>query len=491
MGGKRGMEGRCALQRGALSDRISFAMRSLVFSMAARTGRRPHTRRWSTLTLGLVLGLIVAGLVCRAEGGAKAVPEILIELLRSSDRDTRGLALQEVREGVPGQAATQQLTELVPTLDPDGQAALLEALADRRDASARPALVQGARSQDERVRIAALKALGRLGSAADVELLARHAVSGSAAEKHSARRSLIQLGGDDINTTMVKLAQEGERELRVELLQTLAARKAIAETGPVLLKFTRDRDAAVRVAAFQAAEVLATGGQAEDLVQSLCAAGSDTERLAAEAAVRSLSRRARQACLDAILNHWAGSKPNARVSLLRCLAAIPGPEALVKVVESAKGSPDPVQDEAVAILGAWEERAAAEPLLELARRTENPSHHAAVLRGLVRLASADDQRRADADLLAEAWTLARTLDERRLVLGALGGAAELKALDLAVDALEKAEVRQEAALAAVLIGERLARLHPDQCAAAMKKVVGRIDDPGLKERIKALGLKLR
>jgi HEAT repeat protein len=435
--------------------------------------------------------LIVAGRLCVAVGAEpSAVPEILIELIRSTDRDTRGLALREVREGVPGEAATKQLAALARTLDPEGQAALLEALADRRDPSARPALVQGAKSQDERVRIAALRALGRLGTAAEIELLARHAVSGSTAEKESARRSLVQLRGDDINSTMVKLAEEGEREWKVELLQILSARKAVAEASSVLLKFTKDRDAAVRVAAFRAAEVLATGGQADTLVQSLCAAATDSERLAAEAAVRSLSRRARQACLDAILKAWVNSEPNARVSLLRCLAAIPGPEALEKVVESVKGGPGPVQDEAVAILAAWEAQTAAAPLLELARKTKSASHHAAAIRGLVRLASADEHR-ANADLLVETWALAQPLDERRLVLGALGGASELKALQVAVDAFEQADVRQEAALAAVLIGERLARSHPEECAAALRNVAERIDDPDLQKRIRALGLKLR
>jgi hypothetical protein len=62
---------------------------------------------------------------------------------------------------------------------------------------------------------------------------------------------------------------------------------------------------------------------------------------------------------------------------------------------------------------------------------------------------------------------------------------------MAIDALEHAEIRQEAALAAVLIGERLARSHPDECATAMRKVAERIDNPDLQERRKALGLKLR
>ncbi|MHC1766611.1 MAG: HEAT repeat domain-containing protein [Verrucomicrobiia bacterium] len=440
--------------------------------------------------LGLALAMIFAARSgAAAETQSAEISPMIIELLRSSDRDTRGLALQEVREGLRGEAATGQLSALAPTLDAEGQAALIEALGDRGDVLGRGALLSAVTNQDARVRVAALKALGQLGTTADLQLLTERAALGTSAEKETAGRSLIQLRGTDVTRAMVRLLRETKPELKIELLRVLAARKASVETSPVLLELAKSDSHAVRLAAFRAAEVLATADQAGALVECMCGAATDSERRAAEGAVIALSRRAKHSVLDVLLRHWPEATSAARVSLLQCLAATPGSEALAKVVESVKGGPGQLQDEAVAVLASWEDPAAAAPLLELARETSNPSHHAAALRGVVRLASGDERRRGNAALLTETWKLTNTADEQRVVLGALGGAADPKALQVAIAALDQAAVRDEAAIAAVLVAERLARSHPEECAAAMRKVAERSDDPALKERIKALGLK--
>jgi hypothetical protein len=60
----------------------------------------------------------------------------------------RGLALQQVREGTNGGAPTRFFVELLPSLEAEAQSALLEALADRGDALARPAALQALRKPE-------------------------------------------------------------------------------------------------------------------------------------------------------------------------------------------------------------------------------------------------------------------------------------------------------------------------------------------------------
>ena len=95
----------------------------------------------------------------------EAALQIVVELIGYADRDMRGLGLQQVREGIPGESATKRFAELLPGLPPDGQAGLLEALGDRGDAAARPGVLQMLDSKEEAVRAAALLALGSLGTA--------------------------------------------------------------------------------------------------------------------------------------------------------------------------------------------------------------------------------------------------------------------------------------------------------------------------------------
>ncbi len=52
----------------------------------------------------------------------------VLELLKDPDRELRSLALQQVREGLKGQAVTKALVELLPTLSAEAQADLRAAL---------------------------------------------------------------------------------------------------------------------------------------------------------------------------------------------------------------------------------------------------------------------------------------------------------------------------------------------------------------------------
>ena len=79
------------------------------------------------------------------------------------------------------------------------QADLLEALGERGDAVARPKVLELVDGKEEVVRVASLRALGGLGSAADVPILAKWAATGSDNEKSAALQSLVRLRGDDVN----------------------------------------------------------------------------------------------------------------------------------------------------------------------------------------------------------------------------------------------------------------------------------------------------
>ena len=131
---------------------------------------------WCWLLLG---GLcLLAGRAQAQEEENEALIQMVVELVGDADRDMRALGLQQIREEVPGEAATKRFAELVPTLGPEGQAALLEALGDRADPAARPVVLDMLEGEQESVRAAALRALGPLGTVADVPVLAGKAAEG-------------------------------------------------------------------------------------------------------------------------------------------------------------------------------------------------------------------------------------------------------------------------------------------------------------------------
>ena len=76
----------------------------------------------------------------RSAGAEEADSDLLqmvVDLVGDADRDMRALGFQQVREEVPGEAATQKFAALLPQLNAESQVGMLEALGDRGDRAAR------------------------------------------------------------------------------------------------------------------------------------------------------------------------------------------------------------------------------------------------------------------------------------------------------------------------------------------------------------------
>ncbi len=411
--------------------------------------------------------------------------EMVIGLLRDPELEMRALGFQQVREGeeVKGEAATRKFAAVLPELPPESQAGLLEALGERRDPVARPDVLNMLESKEEKVRAAALKALGFLGTDEDVALLADKAAEGTAAEKSAARESLVRLQFEGANDAIVKTLEQGSPAVRVELLGALAGRNARSEL-PTVYECVEDSEASVRVAALEALRLLADESQAAKLVEIVKAAGSDLERRKAELALLVLCSRSGQACLEAVLAGLDGAEGPSRAALLRAAARVGGPEALETVAAHVNHSDEAVSDEAVRRLSIWSDPAVLPELKALAEQKDNQRHHVLAIRGMVRLASAVEDKPADVDTLAQALELAQRPAEKRLVLGALGGAAQAKAATLAAALLDDPSLCEEAALAVVRVAEKAEGSDAQTLRPLLEKVQSKSKSQEVRSRAK-------
>ena len=82
--------------------------------------------------------------------------------------------------------------------------------------------------------------------------------------------------------------------------------------------------------------------------------------------------------------------------------------------------------------------------------------------------------------------LAERDDEKRLVLGVLGGVHNAESLVLVVASLDNPALKNEASAAAVLIAEKIAGNQPAAVAAALKKVLTATEDKALQKTAQEL-----
>jgi HEAT repeat protein len=413
--------------------------------------------------------------------------QMVLDLVKGDDAEMRLLGLQFIREQIPGEPATKKFAELVKQVKGDALLGLLEALGERGDVAARAAILETVQGDNAAARAAALKALGPLGTAAEVPVLAQKAGEGNYGERVAARLGLIRLRGDGVNSAIVAEMEKAEPRTRAKLLEVLAARNA-SEAVAKVLECAEDDDTDVQLAALGALRQLADDSNTADLVRLLKATQDDATRRQAELALLTICSRGREACTGAVLNGLADADAAARIVLLRALARIGEASALERVLEAVQDEDEAVRDEAVRMLAGWRDPIVAGHLIEIASAEDaedNERHQVLAIRGLVRLAGPQGDQPADLELLGEVLGLAKRPQEKQLVLGVLGGTGDPAALELVTGAINDPAAAQHAAVAAIMIAEKVT---PDlsKVRGALKAVIQKSSNPATRAKAQQL-----
>ncbi len=412
------------------------------------------------------------------------VLQMVADLLGQSDRDMRALALQQIREELPGESTTKYFAQLLSKLPPQAQAELIGALADRGDSAARDAVAAMLNSTDPSVRIAAIRALGALGTRADIAALVKTLGQGSEAEQTAARQSLTRLKDRSTNAALRTELQRAAPPVRAKLIGILAARNATEAAGE-MLEAAQSGQPVERLAALEGLRLVAQPEHAAALMQLLPKLQSDTERRKAELALLAVCSRGGPQCAAAISENLSGTSAAVQSIALHALARAGGSEALEAVAGFLQSTEPALVDEAVRTLSRWPDREAVVHLLPLLH-SSNVRHKVLAFRGLVRLCEPREDRQADVKTLASLAQCAERVEEKRLLLGALGSCSQPEALELAAAFLDDPRVSAEACLAVVAVAERLPADRSAAARAALEKCLEVCRSEAVCQRVRRL-----
>ena len=394
---------------------------------------------------------------------------LVCDALKGNDAVLQVAAIPLVRE-LQGRGAAKQFAAVLPALAPVVQAALLEALGQRGDPVAASAVATLARSPEATVRLAAIQALGEIGEAAQVPVMAE-ALAGSDAEREAARLALRRMHRGDVGGALAAHIEKSAPKIQAELIQTLVRRGEKGAT-PALLNLAQADDPKVSLAALRALQELATAKQAEALLGLIVRGKSDAAREAAESAFVAVAiREAQREPLAAMaLKAMANADQPTHCALLRTAGRIGGAQALAALVAGAQDANAELRDAAVRTLADCAGIEALPPLLALAREAGSDTHRVLALRGYWRLVALAGERPAAErlKLCTDGLAAAQRPDEKRLGLAELGKVALPAALELAEKYRAEAAVKAEADVAARQIRAQLAKVQPKAGGAVAK-----------------------
>lgn len=422
-------------------------------------------------------GVGLAGLVLAVPEGS---PYLLEEALKSSDvalHDAAGRILSDW----PGKSLPRMITTGLPGYSPEAQVVLLSAIRAKQDLTARTPVLALAEKSAPATRLAAVETLGVIGSAADIPLLARAAVAEDKALRPVARRALAALPGEAVNASLVAAVATAEPPLRAEFIRALGARN-VKEAAAVASKYVQDKDPLVRQAAIAALGELRDEKQIPALVKILTASAVAADRQAAEGAIETLCRNTTGNVAEYLAAGLKEGDAQGQAALLRLLQAVGDNVSLALVRQAANDARPELKDAAIRALADWPEVGAAPDLLNLARATGNPLHHTLALRGYFRLVRETEMKPAERfAMITAAADLAKTSDEKKLVVAALSEVMNLNSLKLVVQYLSVPELADEAAAAAIGILGRASDIRKEPAVEILNKVIAAARNPALQE----------
>lgn len=390
------------------------------------------------------------------------VEPYVAQALKDDDQQLYRMAAVMVAT-VRKRTTAEKIAAEFPELQPHVQVLLINALATRRDGAGVAIVESACESSDALVRQTALGALGKIGHASCVPLLIEHAASG--AERDIALSSLTNLVGENVNAALIRKLREGNSAEKVAICRALLGRNA-TESAPDLVEAARAADSSVRAEALKALHSLAGPRQMPALVDLIFAI-EPTEVDQVGKALTALARRHSMTleCTQTILfKQDRAANTDQQVALLQTLGSLGHELALPKLREALRDEDGQIRYAAIKALSAWPDAAPADDLLEVAKSASSQTHRVLALRGFIDLIDAAelpaDRKLAhyqQAMRLADQASPERSRGdaERKKVLSVLAGLDTLEAFRMAVSYLDEPPLKNEAALAACRIAQRI------------------------------------
>jgi len=383
------------------------------------------------------------------------------------DRDptVRAAAIQAARR-LTSRHVTEELVRRLPDLSVRDQVLLLDVLAARADAAARPGVLKLAGAKDEQIRVAAVRALGALGAAEDVPRLLDLAATGKGVVQGAAREALARLNAEGTEKPILDAAAKANLPQRNAALAAIADRR-MADAGTVLLEGVEAPFPCVRASAMDALAVVGTPGQYAAVLKGLAEAEDAGVIKAGHAAAVAVGKRVAkaEARLAPIRKALGEASPPGKARLLAVLPALGDGGGLALLEPYLAADAAAVRDAAVRALVAWPDAAAADLVLAVAKESENRTHRVLAFRAAMRLMKETSDAAARQRMMERVRPLAATPDAKKMLLAALAEVAEPWSLAAAEAFVDDPQVKAEAEAAVKKI-QAAQKRRPRRTAAA-------------------------
>ena len=377
--------------------------------------------------------------------GTGSVPT-LIKALGSTDINYRTAALKYAQKYITP-ATTNLWLKALPNLKPDAQAEIIGMLGQAEAKSALPTILKNLTNKESSVKLAAIKAAGKIGQESALGSLLGVLKKGNTDDLKAVKNALLTMKGDKVVDQIAAAIPTIPANAQPTLIEVLTARAADSKID-VILGQLKNSEATVKTAAFTALKSVSAPKDISTLFGLLNTVTEPQEIQAVQeaitAAVKGTGDAAKQTevLLSQISSVSADKKPN----YLRILANIGTKKALNAVASAYSGGDAATQKAAVNSLANWSDVSATAELYKIGKSTSDAAYLDQAVSGYVRAVNVSKQTPTQKVLmLRKSMEMAKTAAQKESILKELVRNRTFNALIFAGNYLDDTQLQQTAA----------------------------------------------
>ncbi len=366
------------------------------------------------------------------------------------------------------------IKETFANVNSEDKVKLIYALIDRNEKDSVNLVINAVNNENEDVRIAAYKAVGKLGNKKHVKLLAENAAKSTGLEKQQIRNSFYLLSGDEVNDEILSLIDRAEGEVKIELVKAIGTRY-MNEGIQKLLEVAQKDNWRVQRESLKVLSDLATPAEIMPVISILKNSDSGIIKREAEKTLLSLALKIENKAdrSEKIIGALdKASDTDNKASLLRVTGNLYNNNSLETLYRYLDSGNEKLITVSIRALADWPDSSPLERLYEIASTADNPSKRIIALRGYIsKINKATSNPKKKMQLYRRAMLLAQTERDKKMILSAMGKADDYYAMLLCKRYLKEEDVKAEAQLAIVQNADVAVNTHYIQTKKLLEEII--------------------
>lgn len=331
--------------------------------------------------------------------------------------------------------------------EPAMQAAIISMLGDNNAKIALQEILKSLKSNDKQVKLAAIRAAGKIGQQESLKSLLNVMMTGDEQEDEAVKNALLVMKGDDVTDIVAANIADLPATAQIKLITVLSSRGEPDKLG-VIYPLLSSKDAAVRKAAFSSLKDLVTKDQLNKLFTLFNESSDYNDLMELQGAIITSMKDDRSTSYNAFILQQVQSAPSNKKMFYYNILAYLGGERPLEIVSNAFNSGDD-QNKAAALraLTLWSDSNAAEKLYAISKQTDNQVYFNEAINGYIRAVSLSSYTPEQKfGMLSNAMAIAKTTDQKDLVLKEMEKTKIYPALVFAGKYLDDTELQQRAGI---------------------------------------------